>query len=350
MKKLAIIGCGGIGTYHMSHFLGFTDIIDLAGFCDLIPEKAERFAEDAGCGKAYTDYRVMLDEVKPDMVFVCVPPTEHGYIEYDLIDRSIPFFVEKPIALDLDLARDIREKIKAKGLITATGFQCRYSNLVEPSMQFMKDNEIIFIDGTRIGGIPGIPWWNKRSTSGGQIVEQTIHQFDIIRYLCGEPDTVFTFGTRDFIHGIEGFDTESVSTTVVKFKSGALAAISTGCYAEKGSSYDSKIVFSAKDKRAELKILGTFKIFEEAEKKPDESEGFVIKNDGGLARGEAGEIVYKEVGDAGIPCDRTFIEAVISGDGSKIRSPYEEAWRSMAFTLACNESMDTGLPVKIAVE
>lgn len=295
MKKLAIIGCGGIGTYHMSHFIGFTDLIEFAGFCDLIPERAECFADEVGCGKVFTDYREMLDDVKPDLVFICVPPTEHGKIEFDLIDRDIPFFVEKPLALDMELGREIRDRVMAKGLITASGFQCRYSNLVEPSVSFMEENEIVFIDCTRMGGIPGIPWWNKRSTSGGQIVEQTIHQFDIIRYLYGEPDTVFTFGTRDFIRDVEGFDTESLSTTVVKFKKGALAAISTGCYCQNGSSYDSKIIFSAKDKRAELKILDSFKIFEEAAKKQSDTEGFVIKNDGGLAGGESGETVYKQV-------------------------------------------------------
>lgn len=40
MKKLALIGCGGIGGYHLGHFLQFEDI-ELAGFCDIIPERAE---------------------------------------------------------------------------------------------------------------------------------------------------------------------------------------------------------------------------------------------------------------------------------------------------------------------
>ena len=40
MKKLAMIGCGGIGTCHLGHFLDYKDI-ELAGFCDLIPERAD---------------------------------------------------------------------------------------------------------------------------------------------------------------------------------------------------------------------------------------------------------------------------------------------------------------------
>ena len=56
-------------------------------------------------------------------------------------------------------------------------------------------------------------------------------------------------------------------------------------------------------------------------------------------------VEYKPEGDCGMLCDHTFIEAVITGDASKIRSPYEDAVKSVLFTLACNESMETGKPV-----
>ena len=110
MKKLAIIGCGGIGAYHLDHFLKFKDI-SLAGFCDVTLERAERFVKKAGQGKAFSDYLEMYDAVKPDMVFICVPPTAHGNIEFETIKRGIPFFVEKPIALDLELACEIKNQV-----------------------------------------------------------------------------------------------------------------------------------------------------------------------------------------------------------------------------------------------
>jgi len=357
MKKLAMIGCGGIGKYHLGHFLQFKDI-ELAGFCDIIPERAESFVKEAGSGKAFTDYRKMYDEVKPDMVFICVPPTEHGEIEFETIKRRIPFFVEKPVALSLELAYKIRDEVNKTGLITAVGFQCRYSNLVEPNMKFIKDKGVIFVDCIRIGGVPSVPWWRKKSTSGGQIVEQTIHQFDIIRYVFDEPELVFTLGTRGFVNDVEGYDTDDLSTTVVRFRSGALGTISTGCYAKSGDAAESKIVFSSRDARAELRILNDLRIFgykdnlinkaNDSTQGDGKSDGFVIKGDGGFAASATGEITYKQEGDAGLLCDRTFIDAVITGDASKIRSPYEDAVKSLEFTLACNHSMDTGLPVKIS--
>ncbi len=350
MKKLAMIGCGGIGNYHLGHFLGFKDIVELAGFCDLIPEKAEDFVRRAGSGKAYTNYLEMYDEVKPDMVFICVPPYCHGEIEFETIKRGIHFFVEKPLALDLDLARSIRDAAEEKGLITASGFQCRYSNLVEPNVKFCKENQVIFIDCTRIGGVPEMWWWRDKNVSGGQIVEQTIHQFDIIRYVFGEPVEVCTYGTRGYVNEWENYNTEDCSVTIVKFASGAIGTISTGDYAIKGESFDSKIVFSTRDSRAELKILGSFEVFTNRPAEKAESDGFIVKGDGAMVQGDTLITQYRQDGDAGILCDRTFIEAVISGDGSKVRSPYRDALKSLAFTMACNESRASGKPGKVELE
>ena len=350
MKKLVMIGCGGIGKYHLSHFLGFQDLVELAGFCDLIPEKAQAFVEKAGCGKAYTDYKTMYDEIQPDMVFICIPPYCHGEIEFETIRRGIPFFVEKPLALDLDLARQIRDAAEAKNLITASGFQCRYSNLVEPNRKFCQDNPIVFVDCTRIGSVPGQSWWSVKEKSGGQIVEQTIHQFDIVRYVMGEPEEVCTYGVRGFVTERDNYDTDDCSVTIVKFQNGALGTFSTGDYATTGDSFDSKVIFSTRDKRAELKILNTLEIFGQTPSDQGQADGFVIKGDGALGASSAQSLCYNQDGDAGILCDRTFIEAVISGDGSKIRSPYRDALRSLAFTMACNESMSTGKPVRLTLD
>ena len=106
--KCGIIGCGVIAPTHVESYQKIEGVI-VKSACDLIPERAQAFVETAGSGKAYTDYVTMYDEVQPDMVFICVPPYCHGDIEFETIKRGIHFFVEKPLALDLDLARKIRD-------------------------------------------------------------------------------------------------------------------------------------------------------------------------------------------------------------------------------------------------
>ncbi|HBL82243.1 MAG TPA: hypothetical protein DD391_06540 [Clostridiales bacterium] len=348
MMKVAMIGCGGIGEYHLSHLTTFGDIAQLASFCDLILERAEKFAQETGGGAmAYTDFRVMLDEVKPDAVFVCVPPYCHGEIEEELINRNIDFFVEKPLTLDMELAKSIEKRVAEKGLVTAVGFQCRYDMLAEHIKEFVRQNPIPFVDCTRFGSIPEVFWWKDKKLSGGQLVEQTIHQLDYIRYVLGEPETVFSMAARGFVEAVDGYDTDDLSATVVRFENGALATIGTGCYAESGDAFDSKTVFSAKDKRGEMKLLDTFEIFGGQQQEENEIGNLVVKGDGGLSSASKNGLVYQNEGDPGFLCDRTFLEAVLSRDQSKIRSTYSDALKTLAFGLACNKSMETALPVHV---
>lgn len=351
MKKVAVIGCGGIGSYHLGHLVNFKDI-ELVGFCDLIIERAESFVKTAGCGKAFTDYRKMYDEVKPDMVFIGIPPYKHGEIELETIKRNIPMFVEKPVALDLALAKEICAKIQEKGLITAAGFQCRYDNINDAAKDFIAKNKIVVAEGSRVGGIPDVDWWRKKDLSGGQIVEQTVHQFDMLRYLLGEPESVYSIARRGFVTDEEcpGYDTDDVSTTLIKFKDGLACSLMTGCYSLNGASWDSKITLGTRNARLDYMLCSQVRIYGVNQEDIAQDIAGVVKGDGMQRRNENEVgIRFKSEIDFGTICDRTFIDAVITGDASKIRSPYADAVKSLAFVLACNESMKTGMPVKIDV-
>ena len=348
MKKLAIIGCGGIGMYHLEHFIKYEDV-KLAGFCDLILSRAEEFEKKAGSGRAFTDYRQMYDAVKPDMVFICVPPYCHGEIEMETIARGIHMFVEKPVALSMEMATRIRDAAEAKGIITASGFQCRYSNIVPITQAFAKINQIVYVGCERMGGLPEVDWWRVKGKSGGQVVEQTIHQFDMIRYIMGEVAEVFSFSSRGFVKGVANYDTDDVSTTALRFASGALGCVSTGCYALTGAAYDSKITFSAKDARLDHYIVDKVRVYGEPATQM-EADGLIFSGDGTMRSFADAISEFSDDGRAGDLCDRTFVDAVLTGDASKIRSPYADAVETLRLVLACNQSMAEGKPVSATMD
>ena len=345
-----MIGCGGIGEYHLGHFLTYENLMEMVGFCDLIPERAEKFVNKAGCGKAYTDFRVMLDETKPDMVFVCIPPYCHGEVDMELLSRGIHFFIEKPMTLDIEFAKKVRDAIDEKGLITGVGFQCRYNNFTDVTREFCRNNQVVYVDCTRFGGVPQVFWWRDKELSGGQLVETTIHQCDLLRYFVGDVVEVCSYNTSGFVTDTENFKTDDCSVTIARFANGALATIGTGCYSRKGDSFHSKIVLSCAEKRVEYRLGKSAEIYGEKPAAKEEGEVvYAIKGDGALGAG-GDKIVVERTNDPGIDCDRTFIEAVISGDGSKIRSPYRDAYKTLAFVLAANESMATGKSVKVDLD
>jgi len=85
-----MVGRGEICNYHLSHLLLFDDV-EFAGFMDIRREKAVEKAEKAGNGKVYDNYATMLDDAKPDVLYICVSPDQHGFIEFEAIKRRIPF-------------------------------------------------------------------------------------------------------------------------------------------------------------------------------------------------------------------------------------------------------------------
>ena len=346
--RVALIGCGTIGRYHLEHFKKMNDV-EVVGVCDLIEERAAQFAAEVNC-RPFSRFQDMYDAVKPDCVFIGIPPYCHGEVEFETIERRIPMFVEKPVGLDPAQFLTIRDKIREAGLITASGLQLRYESNIPVLKAFAQKHRIVQANLTRIGGIPDVPWWKVRSLSGGQLVEQTIHQADMMRnVMADEPVEVFSFGGRNVVKGVEGFDVEDTSVSLVRFESGALATMTTGCYAAGAECADNKLTFGAVDARADYYMFDKVAVYGDAGEEPDQgANAEVVKGDGRMvSKGSAR--IYRPEGDCGMLCDHTFIEAARTGDPSRIQSPYEDAVKSVLFTLACNESMETGKAVKVNV-
>ena len=76
--KIAIVGCGGIANQkHMPSIRANAEKAEMVAFCDIIPERAQKAAEEYGTpdAKVYTDYKAMLadHEIEIDVVHVCTP-------------------------------------------------------------------------------------------------------------------------------------------------------------------------------------------------------------------------------------------------------------------------------------
>ncbi len=109
--RIAFIGTGGIARQHASG-LAKRENIEFVGAFDALPERAHEFTVAYG-GQSYKNVTDLLDEAKPEAVWVCLPPFAHGEAERALLDRRIPFLVEKPVSNSLDTARRILDDVQA---------------------------------------------------------------------------------------------------------------------------------------------------------------------------------------------------------------------------------------------
>ncbi|MCL2099111.1 MAG: Gfo/Idh/MocA family oxidoreductase [Oscillospiraceae bacterium] len=334
--KAAVVGCGGISNWHFGRVKNFSEV-EYTGFYDIVKERAENMAAQKPGSKAYDCYIEMYDDLckaadasgDKKVLYVCVPPDQHGDIEIEAIKRGIHMMIDKPIATEVGVTEKICNLATQYNIIISVGFQDRYLDLVDPIRDMLKDRDIGLINGSWVGGIPGLYWWRRRSTSGGQVVEQNIHLYDMIRYFIGEPVSLYTASgkgiVKPFQANLPGYDVEDYSATTVTFRNGSVANLFTGCYMQEGGGMKNGLTFYAKDATIDYQLRN--KVV------------FTDKN---------GTKEIKTELDQGLALDRVFIDAVLSGkpeDIQKIRSPYEDAIKSLKFTIATNTSIDTGKAV-----
>lgn len=324
--RLGLIGCGGRMGAHMNCFEQM-DNVEIVAVCDPIPERREAAAKRFGAKRMYTDHNELFaneDKTTLDALYIAVEPTAHVNLEEQAIDKGIPFLVEKPMALDVEQARNIAKRVEETGLITAVGFQDRYLDLIEMVKEAVDEGpKGGLVYGAWIGGIPGVWWWQKKTTCGGQLVEQNIHLLDGLRYLYGEPLSVYATCSSGMVeagkNGVsELYNTDDHSTAVIRFKNNVTATLVSACYS-RSVRPNCGYVITMPDKVLDYRLRNNLII---------------------QTKGETRDIARQV--DQTLLLDKAFVNAVATGDPSGIRSPYGDALKSLELSFAANESMETG--------
>ena len=308
--KIGFVGTGGIANHHM-RTLSEIPTAAMVAFCDIVEEKAVTAATTYG-GKAYTCYEEMYDSEALDAVYICLPPFAHDRQELAAIERDLPIFVEKPVATNMAKAREIESALAAKNLISGVGYHWRYMDTTEKAIARIGDQPVGFALGAWMGGMPGVSWWRVMAESGGQMVEQTTHIFDLARYLLGDVAEVHAMGRTGLMADVENFDVHDASVTNLRFKSGAVASITSACMLSAGHHVGLELFL----KDQALRIVGQHLTIET----PNGTEVMELGNNPTRAE------------------DQTFLQAVQSGDASAIRCDYAEAVKSLELTIAATQS------------
>ncbi len=148
MYRVGLIGCGGISAVHAA-VLRELENTELTACADLIPERAKRY----GCA-AYTDWRVMLDSVRPDAVHLCTPHYLHPVMAAEAARRGIAVFTEKPPAIDAGGWEQVKEA--ARSVPVGICFQNRYNPSVLACMRYLRNG-----DYGALRGIRAFVTWNR---------------------------------------------------------------------------------------------------------------------------------------------------------------------------------------------
>ena len=311
--RLGFIGTGGIAQGHMDR-LTQMEGVEAAAHCDVLLERAEQSAAKFG-GQAFDDYRRMLDAVQLEGVVICTPPFAHGDIEAACCDLGLHLLLEKPVAINTDVARRVQRRVEESGVATVVAYKYRWDDHVNKAREMLRDKAIGLAVGSFWGGLPGTPWWRVMAESGGQMVEQTTHIVDMARYLVGDVKTVQAFYALRGLTEVPDLDVPDVGTVNLVFESGAVGNISNTCMLSGWGT-------------SGLRVM---------------AKGFTLEVVWGRltwnAEGEAGE--YQQQTDGYQGEDEAFV-AAIRGDRSKVNSDYADGAKSLAVSYAANVSAERG--------
>jgi predicted dehydrogenase len=225
--KVAVIGAGNIGGKHIG-ILAEEPGVEIVGIVSPSPERAADAARRWNV-RAYASHDELLAREQPDAVWVCVPPWAHGPVEAALIERRIPFFVEKPLSADRDTAERIAQSLDGKGLVTAVGYHWRAMDTMAEVRYTLAANPARMVLGAWLDATPPPEWWRHRATSGGQVVEQATHLFDAARYLVGEASVLSSTATRYGQAAFPDSDVADASAAILRFDNGATGVFTATC-------------------------------------------------------------------------------------------------------------------------
>jgi predicted dehydrogenase len=307
--RVGFIGAGGIASRHLGDLLSFEDV-KVVALADPILERAQGQAERCGA-RVYSNYVEMLDKEKIDALYICVPPFAHGPLEMAALEHNLPFFVEKPLAVDLNTAETIAQRVATQALVTAAGYHWRYLDTTEEAQALLNQNPARLALGYWLDFTPPPAWWGREAQSGGQMVEQTTHIFDLARLLVGEVSRVYAAGSRVERSQFPEMDVFDVSLATLHFTGGALGSMASTCLLNWPH-------------RVGLHLFSPEMVIELSE--------FEIMIDVGRGRP-----VRPAQGDPFVREDRDFIDAV-QGKTNRIRAPYAEAIKTFRLTMAAARS------------
>ncbi|MFL6762227.1 MAG: Gfo/Idh/MocA family protein [Sphingomicrobium sp.] len=220
--RVGLLGCGGIGGRHAGAVKSLSDRMELVACCGRDLERTRTFAQAHG-GEAFVDLDRMLDEGM-DLLIATLPPyNRHGEIEHAAA-RGVHLLIEKPIALDMESAIKMVDAVEAAGVVAAIGFMYRFGDAVRRWRTLDTGPVGLYVGGYYCNALHA-HWWRKRQLSGGQILEQAIHQIDLIRHLVGEPDSVYARYANLFHGDVPDYDVEDVSATLFGWDDGRIASL-----------------------------------------------------------------------------------------------------------------------------
>ena len=233
--RYALIGCGRISPNHLAAVQANSGDIELVAVCDLVSERMDRALAqvdiNGGKVKKYTDYQAMLSSEQLDLVAIATESGSHAAIGLDCINAGCHVIIEKPMALSIVDANRLIDAAKAQGVVLCACHQNRFNKSIQKLREAIEQNRF----GRLFHGVAHVrwnrnrgyyeqaPWRGTWAQDGGALMNQCLHNIDLLRWMMGDHiDEVFAYTAR-LNH--EYIEAEDLGLALIRFSNGAYGLI-----------------------------------------------------------------------------------------------------------------------------
>lgn len=238
MSKLrfGILGCGRISSKHVNALINNKEEAELVAVYDIVEDlavdkKNQYESKVQGSSvKVYKDYNEFINDENIDVVTIATISGYHAKQAIDCLNHGKHVLIEKPMALTLQDAEKIIKLGKEKNKKVCVSHQNRFM----PAIQKLKRA----IDEGRFGKLihgtartlwarddnyyKQAPWRGTKALDGGTLMNQCIHNIDLLQWMLGGEIERLYSETDTFIRDIE---TEDFGAILMRFKNGAVGIV-----------------------------------------------------------------------------------------------------------------------------
>ncbi len=228
--RLAFSGAGYIANIHATALAAQPDV-EITALVDFRPEDTLKFRKKFNIDRVFTTVEGLAESELADGLVICTPNALHAPQAVTALTHGLHVFVEKPMALNADQAKEMRQAANTNDRILMVGHCWRFdedARWLKSQVEAGKIGRIIRTKGYGIHANWGPSGWfqKKALAGGGALVDMGIHAIDTARYLMGDPMPVSVYA-RIGTHYIDG-DVDDTGLLVINWDNEAVSTVEFG--------------------------------------------------------------------------------------------------------------------------
>lgn len=192
MIRIALLSFEHVHAYGHAEVLSQLPNVKFTAFAEDDPRRRRAMARRFPKPKAYTSWRRLLAEAPCDAVITASANARHYEMSVAAAKAGKHVLCEKPITTTLEDAHDLIDTCAAQNVKLQVAFPVRYCAAIQQARSVIASGElgdILAINTTNHGTMPGGWFSNKKLAGGGAIMDHTVHVVDLLRYLLGKEFT-----------------------------------------------------------------------------------------------------------------------------------------------------------------